>query len=46
MIVAQLATTLSMRQESRGMQAVNVLVPDFSSFTLLWPWEPGYEQID
>ena len=46
MIVAQLATALSMRQESRGMQAVNVLVPDFSSFTLLLPWEPGYEQTD
>jgi hypothetical protein len=46
MIVARLATTLSMRQESRGMRAVNALVTDFSSFTLLLPWEPGYEQTD
>ena len=46
MIVARLSTTLSMRQESRGMRAANFLVPDFSSFTLLLPWEPGYEQTD
>ena len=46
MIVARLPTALSMRQESRGMRAANFLVPDFSSFTLLLPWEPEYEQID
>ena len=46
MTVARVPTILSMRQESRGMRAANFLVPDFLSFTLLLPWEHGYEQTD
>jgi hypothetical protein len=46
MIVEQLPTILCMRQESQGMREANLLVPDFSPFAFLLPWEPGHEQTD
>lgn len=46
MIVVRLPTTIRIRQESRGMRAVNLLVQDFSSFAFLFSWGPGYGQTD